>query len=98
MDAYLQILSRHISDEKVKFFVEKALSQSKKINHLISDLLDVSKIESGKLILRPEEFDVKSLLEDTIELISHSMRASSLLYILIWSLLCCLVINIKSNR
>jgi signal transduction histidine kinase len=35
-------------------------------------LLDVSKIESGKLILRPEEFDVKSLLEDTIELISHS--------------------------
>ncbi|OJX31946.1 MAG: hypothetical protein BGO86_06390 [Chryseobacterium sp. 36-9] len=72
MDAYLQILSRHISDEKVKVFVEKALSQSKKINHLISDLLDVSKIESGKLILRPEEFDVKSLLEDTIELISHS--------------------------
>ncbi|MFC4163108.1 PAS domain S-box protein [Epilithonimonas zeae] len=72
MDAYLQILKRYIDDEKVKVFLEKALAQSKKLNHLISDLLDVSKIESGKLVLRIEKFDIHQLVEDTIDLISKA--------------------------
>ncbi|SEH98120.1 PAS domain S-box-containing protein [Epilithonimonas hominis] len=72
MDAYLQILLRHIKDEKVLVFLQKALTQSKKINHLISDLLDVSKIEAGKLILRIERFDICKLIQDTIETVGQA--------------------------
>lgn len=72
MDAYLQILLRHIKDEKVLVFLQKALTQSKKINHLISDLLDVSKIEAGKLILRNERFDICKLIQDTIETVGQA--------------------------
>lgn len=72
MDAYLQILLRLVNEEKTKTILEKALLQSKKINHIISDLLDISKIEAGKLILHYAEFDICRLLEDTVELISRT--------------------------
>lgn len=72
MYAYLQVLSRLVDDEKAKTLLEKALEQSKKINHLISDLLDTSKIEAGKLVLRIEEFEINQLLQDTVELISQA--------------------------
>jgi len=52
--------------------LQKALTQSKKINHLISDLLDVSKIEAGKLILRIERFDICKLIQDTIETVGQA--------------------------
>jgi len=72
MQAYLQILSRLTADEKTKSFVEKAHLQAVKLNTLISDLLDISKIEAGKLELRVEKFDIRMLVENTIELIGYA--------------------------
>lgn len=72
MQAYLQIIPRFTTDEKTHSFVQKAQAQALKLNNLISDLLDVSKIEAGKLVLKIEKFNVRTLLEDTIELIRLS--------------------------
>jgi PAS domain S-box-containing protein len=72
MHAYLQILARKINDEQAKVFVEKAKLQAEKISSLISDILDVSKIEAGKLVIKPEQFNIRQLLEDTIEMVAHT--------------------------
>lgn len=69
---YLQILSRMNNDENGKKFIDKTLQQLKKLTTLVNDLLDVSKIEAGKLQLDIEEFDLTELVTETVELIGHS--------------------------
>src|SRR5690606_35894426 len=58
--------------DKSKLFIQKALNQMKKLNVLVGDLLDISKIEAGKLQLNRAEFDLRQLTEETIELVSHT--------------------------
>lgn len=70
--AYLQILERTQSNEKNHKFLNRTIQQVNKLTALVSDLLDVSKIEAGKLQLLKKNFDIKSILEESIELIGHS--------------------------
>ncbi len=69
---YLQIISRLKSDAESQKFIDKTIHQVKKLTSLVSDLLDVSKIEAGKLRLGIEQFDIKPVVEGAIELIKHS--------------------------
>ena len=69
---YLQILDRLKTDDSSGKFVTKTIQQVKKLTALVSDLLDVSKIEAGKLQLVKEAFDIRLILNDAIELIQHS--------------------------
>lgn len=72
MKGFLQILDRNESGELNKAFIRKALKQLNKISSLVSDLLDVSKIQSGKLYLDFETFDLQSLLHEVIELVQFT--------------------------
>ncbi len=72
ISGYLQIISRLVSDESSKKFIDKTIHQVKKLSSLVSDLLDVSKIEAGKLQFAIESFDIKPVVEGAIELIQHS--------------------------
>ncbi len=71
INGYLQLLSNMITDEKGKWFVDKTRLQVKKLNALVSDLLDVSSIEAGKLRFTEERFDIRQVLESVIELFAH---------------------------
>jgi PAS domain S-box-containing protein len=71
---YLQILRKIVLDERGQTFLQKAGQQVKKVNALISDLLDVSKIEAGKLQLNMERFDMHQLTEEVIEMLSHNNK------------------------
>lgn len=73
--AYIQLLSRSLKNhesEQVKGYIEKAHLQVGKLNELISDLLDVSKIENGELKLNKQPFDAKKLIESSIETIQQT--------------------------
>jgi PAS domain S-box-containing protein len=69
---YLQILSRMHADPNTARFLDKTLQQLNKLTGLVNDLLDVTKIEAGKLQFQMEPFDLKPLIEDAVELIQHS--------------------------
>ncbi|MES3018731.1 MAG: PAS domain-containing sensor histidine kinase [Bacteroidota bacterium] len=79
---YLQILERVITDEKPKMFLSKTMQQVNKLSSLVNDLLDVSKIESGKLHLVKTLFEVAEVVNDAVQLIadtntSHKIKLQS---------------------
>lgn len=58
---------RNMGDEKNADIARKMDKQINKLTTLISDLLDVTKIQNGKLQLSKSVFDVDKLAEDVIE-------------------------------
>ena len=51
------------SPEKIREYTKKVNNSSQHLLGLINEVLDMSKIESGKLVLNSAEFDLKELLE-----------------------------------
>ncbi|PYF75739.1 hybrid sensor histidine kinase/response regulator [Pedobacter nutrimenti] len=72
---YVQLLERSIDKgdiPTVKKHLQKAQTQLDKLNELIADLLDISKIESGKLKFNKKNFRMEELLDSVIEIIHQS--------------------------
>ncbi|MCJ0741797.1 hybrid sensor histidine kinase/response regulator [Pedobacter montanisoli] len=72
---YMQLLERSIDKgdiEIVKKHLNKAKLQIEKLNGLIADLLDVSKIDSGKLKFNKQLFSVDTLTDNILEVIQQS--------------------------
>jgi len=72
---YVQLLERSIDKgdvPTVKKHLQKAQLQLDKLNDLIADLLDISKIESGKLKFNKKSFNINLLLDSIIEIIHQS--------------------------
>jgi PAS domain S-box-containing protein len=78
INGYLQIVSSMVTDERATQFLQKARQQVKKLNTLVSDLLDVSKIEAGKLQIAAEAFDIGQVLDDAIELIGYENKSHTI--------------------
>src|ERR1700754_3581960 len=71
--AYVQLLDRSIEDaEPTKLYVSRALVQVRKLDDLIVDLLDLSKIESGKLKFNKKLFRFDDMLSNAIEMIRQT--------------------------
>jgi signal transduction histidine kinase len=70
--AYAQLLERTINTAKdvtaVKY-INRVQSQVTKLSGLITDLLDISKIENGKLKITKKSFDFENLLTNAIDII-----------------------------
>jgi len=65
MKAYLQVLSKMLDDRGDKSlisFAAKANKQVNKLTSLISDLLDVTKIQAGKMVLNITPVDLNDLV------------------------------------
>ncbi|MDB5129900.1 PAS domain S-box protein [Mucilaginibacter sp.] len=76
LNGYLQIIDRSLpADDKNKLFIQKALSQINKLSGLISDLLDVSKIEAGKLPFTYAAFNLPQLIEEVVDLMQYSTKS-----------------------
>lgn len=71
--ANLQILEQKLHTDSRVNFVDKALRQVNKLSDLISDLLDVSKIQSGKLELNKTTFDLIPFLKDITDSIQPTI-------------------------
>jgi len=75
MKAYLQLLARSIDDTNVdtrRVYLQRTLTQLDKLHGLVADLLDISKLENGKLQLNKHIFDFDKLLTSTIDMIQQT--------------------------
>jgi len=73
MKAYVQLLGRSVEkDEKVKGYVDRTLAQINKLNSLIVDLLDTSRIENGRLKFNESLFNFSKLLKESVEIIGQT--------------------------
>ena len=66
----LDLLNKHDLDKKSKEYVEIAQGSASVLLNVINDILDISKIESGKLQVEKIEFDLRETVESTAGLLS----------------------------
>lgn len=52
--------------EKARRSLQSVLENASRLEHFVSNLLEMSKIEKGKLEFRPRTTDLKTLIEDTV--------------------------------
>ncbi|MCH5719679.1 sensor histidine kinase [Niabella hibiscisoli] len=73
--AYIQLIERMENkqpESKVATYIHRAHDQVSKLDGLINDLLDVSKIENGKLKINKKPFDLEQLISGVIETIQYT--------------------------
>ena len=64
----LQLLEFTDLSEKQKRFISLATQSSRRLTRLLSDILDLSRIEAGKLSLVNEPFDLSEVLNQALDL------------------------------
>ncbi len=76
--AFAQMLRRSLKDkgdEKVNSYIAKIDNKADVLASLISDLLDVTRIRQGKLVLFPEVFDFDMFLLETVEDLQMTIKS-----------------------
>ncbi len=60
--------------EDIRTRLDKINRHSDELTHLVNDLLDISRIESGKVIMKQENQDLRKLMENVVDLLSGQLR------------------------
>ena len=80
----LQILERMTAKidlkEPIINFIGKAAKQTEKLTVLLNDLLDVTKIQEGKMLLNYSRFDALAMVRDSVEEVRAQSDAHELIY------------------
>lgn len=65
---YVDVLSKYsrITDTRKKNIIESIQSQTERLQGLVNDLLDVSRLQTGKLHYKKEEFRIDQLIEEIV--------------------------------
>ncbi len=61
----------HLGEETQREFLEGILSESERLTHLVSDLLDMSQIEEGRLRIEPRAVSPRLICEEAVRRVSH---------------------------
>jgi PAS domain S-box-containing protein len=63
---------------KVRDYLQKIQSSSRHLLGVINDILDISKLEAGKVALEQVEFDLEQMLDDVVSVISEKAASKGL--------------------
>lgn len=72
---YLHLLGRSVDKQDlapIKNYLDRTKIQIEKLNNLITDLLDISKIESGRIEFKKEQFSFNRVLDNTLEIMAQT--------------------------
>ena len=79
LKAYLQLMERSVNNTDFNGrFVSSSLQQLKRLEKLIADLLDVSKISAGKMTYNTGPFDMKDLVDEVTQSVQLSNNTHQL--------------------
>jgi len=82
LKGFTSVLQRRLSkqgDEQSQHYLARMDVQLNKLTKLISDLLDVSRIQTGKLALQRELFDLDAFIRETVETLQAATLTHQLL-------------------
>ena len=68
------------TSEKTKDYLEKSGTSAHHLLNIINDILDMSRIESGRMVIKTEEFSFSKTLEQVNTIISGQCREKGLSY------------------
>ena len=74
----LQLLMVTGLDEEQQRFAQAAASSAESLLALLEDILDLSRIEAGKLRLEPQDFEIRNLLESVMMVMAHGAAQKGL--------------------
>ena len=74
----LQLLQTTDLDREQHEYSDMAVQSTSRLTRLLSDILDLSRVEAGKMPLRPEAFDLREKLEQSIDLFAPSALQSGI--------------------
>lgn len=75
-----EIISRETNEEHIRQYSENIADASNSLLYLVNDILDYSKIESGKLDIVNVEYDVKKFIDEMLILVEARLRGKPLEY------------------
>jgi len=64
--AIRKLQNNHLTSEKIKDISTEIVKQVDRLERLVNDILDISRIRTGNLSLQPERFNFSQLVEDLI--------------------------------
>ena len=73
------LLTTDLSAEQ-RQYVDVALNSGRALLAIINDILDLSKIEAGKIVLEKLDFDLRGALEDVMEVLRFQAEAKGLAF------------------
>ncbi|MEG6506776.1 response regulator [Nitratidesulfovibrio sp. 1201_IL3209] len=74
----LQLLKADLADPEHAGYVNLAIRSSQRLTHLLSDLLDLSRVEAGRMPVAHDPFDVARLGDAVRELFQFELRTRGL--------------------
>jgi PAS domain S-box-containing protein len=81
MKMFIDLLARQKNSTKSNYFVDRIRDQSNRLKELTNDLLDVSRIQTGKLRFNKEVFTLSETIKDTIEGLQGTTKNHRILFI-----------------
>lgn len=83
LKGYLQLLQRNTKpteNQSTQSILEKSLRQVQKMNSIIHSFLNVSRLDSGKLIIDRSDFELKALFDELKEELLTSIHTHKILF------------------
>jgi len=79
---FSDILRNQITDAKSKKYLNTIIASGRTLMALINDLLDLAKIDAGKMMLNPEAVNLRALLEEVSQMFTNEAHKKSLALII----------------
>ena len=75
-----EMILRESHEDLIREYASDIQSATQSLYSIINDILDVSKIESGKMAIIPVEYDLSSLIHDLVNMITPKAEAKNLVF------------------
>ena len=79
---YIELIKREEISEKARTFIEKTAGSGKRLLELMEDVLEMSRMENGKILLSPEPFNLLSILAELEEIFAPKLTDKNIILII----------------